>query len=117
MNIHNDSVPLRPDEHGILRVGDTRVLYTLVIHAFDNGATPEEIVRMYDTLNLPDVYAVIAYYLNHQDEVRVYLQEREVAAQKVRAMIEANQPSSQEIRARLEARRAAMEKRHAETGQ
>ena len=117
MEIHNDQVPLRSDDKGILRVGKTRVLYELVIHAFEDGATPEYITRMYDTLNLADVYAVIAYYLSHKDEIQNYLREREVEARKIRAMIEANQPPREEIRARLEARRLAMEQSHAETDQ
>ncbi len=113
MVIHEDTVPLHADEKGILRIGKTRVLYTLVIHAFDNGATPEEIIRMYDTLRLADVYAVIAFYLNHREEVQAYLRERESEAAKLRAMIEANQPSMAGVRERLEARRAALEKNHA----
>ena len=117
MEIHNDSVPLRSDDKGILRVGNSRVLYELVIHAYENGAPPEYITRMYDTLNLADVYAVIAYYLNHKDEIQNYLRERNVEARKLRALIEANQPPREQVRAKLEARRPAMEQHHVETGQ
>jgi uncharacterized protein (DUF433 family) len=117
MVIHDDPVPLRSDEKGVIRVGESRVLYALLIHAFDDGATPEEIVRMYDTLKLADVYAAVAYYLNHRQEVQAYLAERDMEAAKIRAMIEANQPPREEIRARLEARWAALGKNHAQTGE
>ena len=56
-------VPLKIDLDGTWRVGDTRVLLDLVIHAFNAGRTLEEIVQSYDTLHLNEVYAVFAYYL------------------------------------------------------
>jgi uncharacterized protein (DUF433 family) len=52
------AVPLRMDEHGAIRVGDTRVLVDLVIHEFQRGATPEGIVDSYDSLALNDVYSL-----------------------------------------------------------
>jgi uncharacterized protein (DUF433 family) len=58
------AVPLREDPQGVFRVGKSRVLLELVIRAFQAGATPEAIVQSYDTLKLPDVYAVVSYYLS-----------------------------------------------------
>jgi hypothetical protein len=49
------AIPLREEPPGVLRVGKSRVLLELVIHAFKAGATPEAIVQSYDTLNLADV--------------------------------------------------------------
>src|SRR5271157_4333605 len=46
------AVPLREDEYGAIRVGNTRVLLDLVIHAFRDGASAEGIVESYDALNL-----------------------------------------------------------------
>jgi hypothetical protein len=34
-------VHLREDEHGSIRVGESRVLLEIVIHEFRNGATPD----------------------------------------------------------------------------
>ena len=51
-------------------VGDSRVLLELVIQEFQDGATPEMIVQQYDTLALPDVYAVIGCYLRHREETK-----------------------------------------------
>ena len=53
------TVPLREEPPGVFRVGNSRVLLELVIRAFQRGETPEGIVQSYDTLSLPDVYAVI----------------------------------------------------------
>lgn len=72
-----EAPPIRVDESGGLRVGNTRVLLDLVVIAFQNGATPEDIVRSYDTLSLADVYAVIAYYLRHRAEIDAYIAEGE----------------------------------------
>jgi uncharacterized protein (DUF433 family) len=109
LTIHNDAVPLRVDETGTVRVGKTRVILELVVHAFRDGATPEQIVQDYDTLNLADVYAVIGYYLRHRDEVDAYLAERAAEAEELRKKIEASQRDLPDIRARLLAARAKKE--------
>ena len=47
--IEPQPVPLRKDPDGTWRVGNTRVLLDLVIHAFNVGRTPEDIIQSYDT--------------------------------------------------------------------
>src|SRR3954447_9304403 len=86
---HAEAPPLRVDEGGAVRVGNSRVSLDLVIEQYDNGMTPEDMVRAYDTLVLADVYAVIAYYLRHRDEVRGYLKQRSDEAETLQAKIEA----------------------------
>ena len=103
--VQAEAPPLREDASGALRVGDSRVLLELVIRSFQDGATPEAIVQRYSTLALPDVYAVIAYYLRHRGEVEAYLARREQKAEEVRQRIENQQGDLSEIRARLSARR------------
>lgn len=49
----------------------------------------EEIVYRYPSLNLADVYATIAFYLKHQSEVEVYLQQRQQRSQEIREMNQA----------------------------
>ena len=100
-----EAPPLREDAAGALRVGDSRVLLEIVIRAFQDGATPETIVQRYSTLRLPDVYAVIAYYLRHRSEVEGYLTRREQMADEARQRIESQQGDLSDIRARLLARR------------
>ena len=97
----SEAPPLREEATGALRVGDSRVLLELVIRAFQDGATPETIVQRYATLTLPDVYAVIAYYLRHRNEVENYLAQREQKADEVRQRIQNQQGDLSEIRARL----------------
>ena len=112
-----DTIPIREDETGTLRVGDTRVLLDLVIHEFQEGATPEGIVQSYDTLSLPDVYYVIGYYLRHREKVDAYLARREVEAEEIRKRIEAAQPELANLRERLLARQAALKGIDASPGQ
>jgi uncharacterized protein (DUF433 family) len=101
-------VPLRIDEQGVLRVGQTRVPLDTVVHAFHEGASPEEIVMSYTTLALTDVYAVINYYLYNRAEVDAYLRQREAEATRIRAENEERFPQAG-IRARLLARRSKNE--------
>ena len=102
-------VPLREDEHGAIRVGNTRVLLDLVIHEFRNGASPEGIVESYDALTLADVYAVISHYLRDPAPIDNYVRRRESEAEVVRQKIEALQPPRPNLRAVLLARAKAKE--------
>jgi uncharacterized protein (DUF433 family) len=109
-------VPLRAGQGGAFRVGDSRVSLDTVINEYDDGADPEEIVHAYPTLALADVYAVIAYYLRHQDEVKAYLRHRQEEAAELRREIESKQPDRAGLRAKLLARRAQQEQGHASPG-
>lgn len=113
--LHAVQPPLRADEGGAIRVGDTRVSLDLVVAQYENGMTPEAMVRSYDSLVLADVHAAIAYYLRHQDEVRAYLKRRAEEADALRAKIEAERPPISRLE--LLARRGAGEKTHAPIGQ
>ncbi|HJT76582.1 MAG TPA: DUF433 domain-containing protein [Gemmataceae bacterium] len=93
-----DLPPLRPDSSGGLRVGPSRVLLELVIRAFQDGATPEAICQRYPTTTLVDIYAVIAYYLRHREEVEAYLEERESRAEEVRQRIESQHAGPRDCR-------------------
>lgn len=116
MDIHPDAVPLRVDEAGAVRVGNTQVLFALVVQAFESGADPESIIRMFTSLELADVYMVIGYYLRHRQEVTEWLVQRERAAAELRSKIEAAQGPSSVTREVLQARWAALEKQRAATG-
>lgn len=75
---------------------------------FNQGATAEEIVYRYPSLRLADVYATIAFYFNHQEEVEAYLKQRQKEAQEIR---QANQAKfdPQGLRDRLLARKASQQ--------
>ncbi|MBI3117540.1 MAG: DUF433 domain-containing protein [Candidatus Hydrogenedentes bacterium] len=100
-----ETPPLREETDGALRVGNTRVLLEMVIQAFEDGATPETIVQQYPTLSLPEVYAVIAYYLRHPEESAEYLGQRQQQAEEIWHKIDQHQRDLSDIRARLLARR------------
>src|SRR5882757_5571301 len=53
-----EPVPLTQDSSGVLRVAGSRVTLEVLVAAFDGGATPEEIVQQYPSLDLGSVYAV-----------------------------------------------------------
>ncbi len=101
-------VPLVADPDGVMRAGRTRVSLDTVISAFLDGATAEEITHQYPSLNLADVYSVIAYYLHQRPEVDAYLQRRQGQAKRTREQNESRlDPAG--IRGRLLARRPSKE--------
>jgi hypothetical protein len=55
-----------------------------ILAAYHNGSTPEEIAIQFSVLRLEDIYSTIAYYLNHQQEINSYLEQRSQQAQKLR---------------------------------
>lgn len=100
-----DPLPVHMDEEGVLRVGGTRVTLDLVVLAYQEGSTAEEIARQYTSLGLADVYGAISYYLRHRAEVGLYLEKREREAEEIQHRIE-TRFNPQGIRERLLARRA-----------
>ena len=98
--------PITKDQDGVLRVAGTRVTLDSIVAAFDLGATPEEIVQRYPSVDLASSYALIAYVLRHRERVDLYLTERSRAASDTQTEVEARFPPDG-LRARLLARRAA----------
>jgi uncharacterized protein (DUF433 family) len=89
LTIADEPAPLEADTDGVIRVGKTRVTLDTVVAVFNQGTTAEEIVYRYPLLTLGGVYATIAFYLRHQQEVETYLKQRQQQAQEVRQMNEA----------------------------
>jgi uncharacterized protein (DUF433 family) len=103
MEFEATPVPLRVNDHGIIMVGRTRVPLETVINAFCRGDTPEQIMQSYTTLKLPDIYAVITYYLHHKAELDPYFKQQEEERAKLRQEMEGRFPS-EGLRTRLLAR-------------
>ncbi|MBI3945869.1 MAG: DUF433 domain-containing protein [Armatimonadetes bacterium] len=99
--------PLRTDDHGIVRVGATRVPLENLVYSFREGLTAEEIALNYSSVALADVYAALTYYLRHQAEVDAYLLAREAQDAQIRREWEARFPQDA-LRERVRARRAAL---------
>jgi len=102
--VYSEAPPLRTDSDGGFRVGSSRVLLEMVIHAFQQGETPEGIVQRFPSITLTDAYGVIAYYLRHQAEVDAYLAERNRQGEVVRNLIDQSQADIRDMRQRLLAR-------------
>jgi uncharacterized protein (DUF433 family) len=98
-----DAIPLSKDAHGVYRVSGTRVTLDLVVRRFNRGATPEEIAQDFPSLQLPDIYQVIGYYLKHGSEFAEYFDRRNREEQE---MLEAHHEewSPRGLRERLLAR-------------
>jgi uncharacterized protein (DUF433 family) len=102
--IATETVPLDMDAHGVMRVRGSRVTLDTIIADFEKGASAEEIVHHYPSLQLADVYSIIGYYLRHRLEVEEYLCQQHEQADEIRKRVESRFASSG-IRERLLTRR------------
>jgi uncharacterized protein (DUF433 family) len=108
LSIAPEPLPLSRDADGVIRVGHTRVTLDTIVDTYCEGATADEIVQQYPSLELADVHAVIGYYLHHRSEVEMYLKDRQAQSEAVRRDNESRfDPAG--ARERLLARRASRE--------
>jgi uncharacterized protein (DUF433 family) len=99
-----ETIPMVLGADGVIRVGGTRVTLDVLIAAFREGATPEEIAHQYPSVALGDIYEVIGYALRHPNTVEAYLIDRSAVAERVRTENE-RRGSADGIRERLLSRR------------
>jgi uncharacterized protein (DUF433 family) len=76
---------VRLDEHGVMRIGNSRVMLDAIVAGFEQGHSPETLQQQYPALSLEEVYGAITYYLAHTDEVNAYLKRQEEAWESWRA--------------------------------
>ena len=107
----NMTVPLRVEPNGAVRVSgpQTRVNFEFVVWGYKAGETPEETQYRLPTIELADIYAVIAYYLCNKEEVEAYLQKIEEDWEQSDAELDARYPDRHEHMARIRARYPAMQ--------
>ena len=67
-----ERVPLEEGIDHIIRVGGTRVTLDTIVTAYQQGESPETIADQYPSVSLPDIFAVIGFYLRHRQEVETY---------------------------------------------
>ncbi len=116
ITLHADPVPLRVDETGTIRVGESRVGLDVVLQYWRSGMSPEEIAKGLDSLTLADIHGALAYYLRHPSEVDKYLRAREQEAEQLRQQIEgADAGRLSKLMAKLESVRAKENHGHAAT--
>lgn len=107
MAVPADADPaLRVDEGGTVRVRQTRVTLRSVVVAFNEGASAEEIVLRYPSLDLTDTYAAITYYLRHRSEVDRMLAEEDRQIEEVQEVVEREFPTA-DLRWRLRGQMAS----------
>jgi uncharacterized protein (DUF433 family) len=107
LTLSADPLPLRLDEGGTYRVGDSGVRLDSVVFLHNRGSSPEQIVREFPTTELEDVRAVVAYYVQHRAEVDAYIEEREREADKIKETLRREgrllpESTAREIRRRFE---------------
>ena len=109
------TVPLKVEPNGAVRVlgPQTRVNFEFVVWSHKAGATPEQIREELPTLELADVYAVIAYYLHNTEQVEAYLREVDEDWEQAKSEIDALHPDNASLLTRLQARRDAAQQQRA----
>ena len=100
---------VRVDEHGVFRIGSTRVSLDSVVYPFQQGHSPETIREQYPALTLEEIYGAIAFYLANRDEIHHYLDRQEKLWADLRRQAEQT-PSSVVERLRTLRQGAAQEK-------
>jgi len=78
---------------GRARIAGHRIrVQDVVVWHEQKGMSPDEIVSRYPTINLADVYAVLAYYHDHFHEIRRQMQEDEDLVREMQAEIPSKMP-------------------------
>lgn len=96
------TIPLQEDAYGTIRVSGTRVTLDTLIARHHQGHSPEAIHEAFSTVPTTDIYAIIAYYLAHRDELDAYLTRRDEEAERLRQQIEAQYtPEQRALNARI----------------
>ena len=99
------SVPLTQGQDGVFHITGSRVTLDSIVHEFKSGATAEQIQEDFPSVTLSEIYAVIAYFLQHARAVDDYLSEQARGGEEVRREVETSL-ETQEFRKRLKRRRA-----------
>ncbi|MFO0966626.1 MAG: DUF433 domain-containing protein [Gemmataceae bacterium] len=116
MILHADPAPLRVDDTGAIRIGESRVTLDALLQYWRAGMKPEDIARGLDTITLADVHGALAYYLRHQSELDDYLRRRNDDAESLRETIESENASRlATLKAKLDTLRAQGNGGHAAT--
>lgn len=65
------------ERNGGYYIAGTRISLDSVVYSFERGDSPESIQQSFPALKLAQIYGAIAFYLDHQAEVRQYLANEE----------------------------------------
>jgi uncharacterized protein (DUF433 family) len=84
-------VPLTELDDGTIVITGTPIALEIIVARHNAGDTPDEIKKGFPSLDLSDIYFVIAYYLSHRDEVDAYVQRQQERSQRVRQWLESDE--------------------------
>ena len=101
------TAPLTFWEDGSIRIGSSRVTLDTVVHEFKGGATAEQIQDDFPRRSLREIYGVISYYLEHEEQVEEYLRRRDQEADRIRRKFE-DRPRADALRRRIRERYARL---------
>ena len=101
-----EPVPFVIDEHGVARVGGTRLTLATVLESYLSGSAPDEIIAEFPYVAPSEIFAVVAYYLRHKPEADAYLATHRRLSDEVERKIERDFPPDR-IRARVAQARAS----------
>jgi len=90
---------------GVYYIRTTRITLDSIVYAFREGSSAEAIREDFEGISLAQVYGAIAFYLDHQAEMDVYLAQR--GAEWVELERQGT-PPSRDLRARIERARESM---------
>lgn len=106
------TIPLTKLDDGTIVITGTPIALEIIVARYNAGDTPDEIKRGFQSLDLADIYFVIAYYLSHRDEVDAYVQRQQERSQRVRQWLESDESyraQMADLRERMNAFRDAEE--------
>lgn len=94
--------------NGEYYVAHTRVPIGVVIAAWERGDKPERIVEQFPSFSLADVYGVIAYFLDHEEDLRIHFARLRDEYERARQAARAERPEFySDLQRRIEAVRHA----------
>ena len=97
---------LSSDAYGFVHVTGHRIGIQTLVRCYNDGYSPEMLASEYPTLSLATIHKVIAFYLEHCEEVDAYVAECDAAIEAQRAVTPRG-PTSDELRQRLANRQLA----------
>ena len=93
---------LAQDPDGFIHVSGHRIGIEHLVHYYNEGYSPEMLACEYPTLGLSLIHRVIAFYLDHRDEIDQYVARNQAQIDRQRGTA-ARGPSLTELRERLAA--------------
>ena len=87
LSVIAEHIEITPDVcSGKPRIAGHRIkVQDIVIWHERMGISPDEIVSQYSSITLSDVYAALAYYHDHLEEIRQQIQEDEALVRELKA--------------------------------